>query len=115
MRKDCSGEYSGLRGGNYTRNLVICTPHPMCSGNQSRKIRWAGNVARMERGEVYTGLWWGNLREEPGVDRRIMLRWIFRKWDGGMVWIDLVQNRDRWRVLVNAVMNFGFHKMWGIS
>jgi hypothetical protein len=33
----------------------------------------------------------------------------------GMVWIDLAQDRDRWQVLVNAIMNFGFHKMWGIS
>jgi hypothetical protein len=37
---------------------------------------------------VYTqpGFWWGNLRErghleDPGVNRRIILRWIFRKWD----------------------------------
>jgi len=35
------------------------------------------------REEVYTVLWWGNLREgdrwgDPGVDRRIILRWIFR-------------------------------------
>jgi len=29
-----------------------------------------------------------------------------------MEWIDLAQDRGRWRVLVNAVMNFGFHKMW---
>ena len=27
------------------------------------------------------------------------------KWDGSMDWIDLAQNRDRWRALVNAVMN----------
>jgi hypothetical protein len=41
------------------------------------------------RGEVYTGLWWGNRREredlgDPGVDGRIILRWIFRKWDVGI-------------------------------
>jgi hypothetical protein len=44
---------------------------------------WAGHVARMGGGEVYTGFWWENIRErdhleDPGVDGRIM-RWIFRK------------------------------------
>jgi hypothetical protein len=39
------------------------------------------------RGEVCTGFWWGNLREgdqweDPDVDGRIILRWIFRKWEG---------------------------------
>ena len=39
---------------------------------------------------AYTGFWWGNLRErdllaDPGVDGRIILRWILRKWDVG-VW-----------------------------
>jgi hypothetical protein len=33
---------------------------------------------------------------DTGVDERIILRWIFRKWDvGGMDWIDLAQDRDR--------------------
>jgi len=37
---------------------------------------------------------------------RIILKWIFRKWDGGGIdWIDLAQDRDRWWALVNAVMN----------
>jgi len=44
--------------------------------------------------------------EDTGVDRRIILRWIFRKWNGGMDWIDLVQDRNSWRAFVNAVMNF---------
>jgi len=39
-------------------------------------------------GEAYTGSGWGNLRErsrlgEPGVDERIILRWIIRKCDVG--------------------------------
>jgi hypothetical protein len=34
---------------------------------------------------------------------------------GGIDWIDLAQNRDRWQALVNAVMNLWFHKMQGIS
>ena len=57
---------------------------------KSRIMRWTGYVARMGRGQVYTGYWWENLRErdhlgDPGVDGRIILRWIFRKWDVG-VW-----------------------------
>jgi hypothetical protein len=35
-------------------------------------------------------------------------------WDG-MDWIDLAQDRDQWRPLVNTVMNFGFLKMLGSS
>ena len=34
------------------------------------------------------------------------------RWEG-MDWIDMVQDRDRWGDIVNAVMNFGFHKMLG--
>jgi hypothetical protein len=30
-------------------------------------------------------------------------------WDG-MNWIDLAQDRDQWRALLNTVMNLGFHK-----
>jgi len=43
---------------------------------------------------------------ETGVDGKIILRWIFRKLDVGIMdWIELAQYRDRWRALVNAVMN----------
>ena len=39
-----------------------------------------------EKRDAYR-FWWGNLRErdhleDPGIDRRIILRWIFRKWNG---------------------------------
>jgi hypothetical protein len=40
-----------------------------------------------------------------GVDGRIILKWFFEKWVWGMDWIDLAQDRDWWRALVNAVMN----------
>jgi hypothetical protein len=43
----------------------------------------------MGRGEACTGFWWGNLRVrdhwgDPGVDGRIIIRRIFRKWDVGL-------------------------------
>jgi hypothetical protein len=45
------------------------------------------------RGEGCTGFWWGNMKErnnwgDSGLDRKIILRRIFRKWDMG-VWIGL--------------------------
>jgi hypothetical protein len=52
---------------------------------------------------------WENLRERDhwgdlGVDGRI--RQIFREWEVEVMdWIEMAQDRDRWRALVNAVMN----------
>jgi hypothetical protein len=62
-------------------------------------------------GRACTGFLWGSVRErdrwgDPGVDGRIILRWISRKWNVG-VWTGLVWLRimnERWRALVNAVM-----------
>jgi hypothetical protein len=64
-----------------------------------------------ERGEKHIGFWWGNLRErdhfvDPGIDARIILKWTFKKCDEDMNCIDLAQDKDRWRVLVNVIMNF---------
>ena len=63
---------------------------------------------------VLTGFWWGDLRErerdhleDPGIDRRITLQWIFKKWYG-KAWNGLMCRRvgtgGGW-ALVNAVMN----------
>jgi hypothetical protein len=67
----------------------------------------------MGRGEVCTVFWWGNLRErdhwgDAGVDERIILRWIFRKWGGGIDWIELVQDRGSCQAFVNAVKRVEF-------
>ena len=60
---------------------------------------------------MQTGFGGGNWRErgylgDPGVDGRIILGWIFRKWDvEGSDWINLAQDRDRWWARVKAVMS----------
>ena len=64
----------------------------------------------MGKGEVHTGLWWGNLMERGhledfGVDGKIILNWISKTWNGVMDRIDLVHNNDEWQALARAVMN----------
>jgi len=81
------------------------------SREQIEKNEIGGHVARMEKRDVHTGFWWGNLRErdhleDPRLDGKIILRWIVRKWDvGGMDWTYLAEDRDKCRALVKTVMN----------
>ena len=58
--------------------------------------------------DVYTGFWWGKLRErddfgERGVDEMVILKRIL-----GVVSTDLSQDRNKWRAVVNTVMNIRF-------
>jgi len=72
---------------------AVCGDYAMIrdegSGDQIEKNEMGGACSTYGgRVEVYTGFSWGNLErrdhmEDPGVDGRIILRWIFRKWDVG--------------------------------
>jgi hypothetical protein len=78
---------------------------------KSRRMRWAGHVARMgEKRNAYRILVGKPEGKRPlGRPRR---RWMDNikidireiRWDG-MDWIDVAQNRDQWRALVKTVMN----------
>jgi hypothetical protein len=84
---------------------------------KARGMRWARHVARMwEKRNAYRLLVGKREGRRPlGRPRR---RWLDNirmdlvevGW-GDVDWIGLAQDRDRWRALVNSVLNFGFHKI----
>jgi len=41
--------------------------------------------------------------ENLSVDGKIILKWIFKKWNEGVEWINLAQDKDWWRAVINTV------------
>ena len=85
-RDEITGEWRKLP--NEELNDLYCSPN-IVRVIKSRRIRWAGHVACMGKKGAYTGFWWGVLKErdrlgDTGVDGRIILRWMFRRWGCGL-------------------------------
>jgi len=82
------------RDGNYQHCILILYTAPnIVRVIKSRRMRWAGHVARMGEGRGCIGSCWGNRREgdhwgDLGLDGWILLGWISRKWDVG-IWTGL--------------------------
>jgi hypothetical protein len=73
---------------------------------KSRRMRWAGHAARMERREKCTRFWWESPKErDHWEDQGVGGKMVFLGRLGRVDWIRLSQDRDRWRVVVSAVMN----------
>ena len=75
-RDEVTGEWRKLH--NEELNDLYSSPN-IIRVVKSRRIRWAGHVARIRGGEVHAGIWWGHMRErdhlgDQGVDGRIILR-----------------------------------------
>jgi len=96
-----------------------------CSSNTVRviksRMRWAGHVARRgDRRGVYrvlVGKPWGKRplgRPRSSWEDNIKMD-LQEEGCDGMNWIELAQDRDSCRAIVNMVMNLGFHKVRGIS
>ena len=92
-------------------NDLNCSPN-IVRVIKKRRMRWAGHVARMgERRGVYRVLVGKpEGKRSPGRPRcrwedniKMGLQEVRR---GVMDWIELAQDRDRWRALVISVMDF---------
>ena len=76
---------------------LYCLPNIVPVITEKKRMRWAWHVARMGAWRYAYRVLVGNLRERYRlIDGRIILKWISKKREGGMDWIDMAQDRGRW-------------------
>jgi len=78
---------------------------------KSRRMRWAGHMARMGDGRGVHRILVGKPEGKSPLGRprhrwEDNIKMDLRKVGRGGDWMELAQDRDKWRVLVNTVMNF---------
>ena len=107
---EVTGEWRKLH--NEELNDLYCSPNTL-RVIKSRRMRWAGHVARMEEGRGVYMVLVGKPEGKRSLERPR------RRWEDNITmdleevgrgcgdWMELAQDRDRWLALVSTVMNFG--------
>jgi hypothetical protein len=113
-RDEITGEWRKMHSGALHN---FCSSLDIIRKMKSRRMRWAGHVARMGEGRnVYRVL----VGKPEGKRQLVRSR---RRWEegikmdlteigGGVEWIHLAQDRDRWGAVVNAVTNHRVRAPW---
>jgi hypothetical protein len=108
-RDEVTGEWRKLHSGEL--HNMYSSPD-VIRQIKSGRMRWVGHVVRMGEGRnvyrVLVGKPGGKrplARQRSRWEEGIKMDLGESSWGGGLVWIHLAQEKDRWRAVVNAVMN----------